>query len=295
MTDQTALGNGSAVEPGTLYLCGTPIGNLEDITLRALRILKEADLIAAEDTRRTGKLLRAYDIRTPLVSLHEHNERARSDEIIRRLADGEAIALVSDAGMPGISDPGTILVQRCVEAGHRVVPVPGPTAFVAALVASGLSTERFVFEGFLPRQGRARRDALEKISSETRTVILYEAPHRLQRLLSDLVEHFGASRQAVVARELTKVHETFVRGTLAMLAEHFQQDAPRGECVVLIAGRELSALGEHGDGEIDHAAIWDALAARMEAGLSRRDAVREVAVEWNLPRRRVYEIALRKK
>ncbi len=294
-TGHESFGNDSGVEAGTLYLCGTPIGNLEDITLRALRILKEVDLIAAEDTRRTGNLLRAYDIRTPLISLHEHNERTRSEEIIRRLAAGETVAVVSDAGMPGISDPGALLVQRCVEAGHRVVPVPGPTAFVAALVASGLSTERFVFEGFLPRQGRARREALEKLSSEARTIILYEAPHRLQRLLSDLVQHLGASRLAVVARELTKVHETFVRGTLAELEEHFQRHAPRGECVVLVAGGKSDAPGEHGDDEVDQEAIGEALAARMEEGMSRRDAIREVAAEWNLPRRLVYEIAVRKK
>lgn len=295
MTDRAGQGSERGIEAGTLYLCGTPIGNLEDITLRALRVLKEVDVIAAEDTRRTGNLLRAYGIRTPVMSLHEHNERARSEEILQRLAAGETVALVSDAGMPGISDPGAILVQRCIEAGYRVVPIPGPTAFVTALVASGLATERFVFEGFLPRQGRARREALEKLSAEVRTIILYEAPHRLQRLLSDLVQYLGASRPAVVARELTKIHETFVRGTLAELATHFNQHAPRGECVVLIAGRELDASRERQDGEMDHEAIWEAICARVGAGMSRRDAVRAVAEEWNLPRRRVYEIAIRKK
>lgn len=284
----------SSVKAGTLYICGTPIGNLDDITLRALRTLKEVDLVAAEDTRRTGNLLRAFDIRKPLISLHEHNERARSEELVGRLATGESIALVSDAGMPGISDPGAILVQRCIEAGHAVVPIPGPTAFVAALVAAGLPTERFVFEGFLPRQGRARREALEKLVPEERTLILYEAPHRLQRLLGDLVSAFGKLRHGVVARELTKVHETFIRGPLGELQAHFAEHAPRGECVVLVKGQEQQHEAERAN-EMDDDAIAEALAVRMRTGLSRRDAVKEVADQWGLPKRRVYNIALRKK
>lgn len=292
MTQVVTRGGGA--EAGTLYLCGTPIGNLEDITLRVLRILKEVNLILAEDTRRTGNLLRAYQIQKPLISLHEHNERARSEEVVERLANGESIAYVSDAGMPGISDPGTVLVQRCIETGHPVIPVPGPTAFVTALVASGLPTDRFVFEGFLPRQGSVRRKALERLVDEERTIILYEAPHRLQRLLRDLASHFDANRSVVVARELTKVHETFVRGTLRELEEHFRKEAPRGECVVLIAGQE-QVDGDERSQEVDDQAIWEALSARMAEGLSRRDAVKEVAEQLQLPKRRVYDIALGKK
>lgn len=277
---------------GVLYVCGTPIGNLEDITLRALRVLREVDLVAAEDTRRTRQLLEHFGIRKPLLSLHEHNEAARRDEVVARLGAGERVALVSDAGMPGISDPGMLLVQACVAAGFQVVPVPGPTAFVAALVASGLSTERFVFEGFLPRRGRARRERLEQLAAEERTIVLYEAPHRLRETLDHLVEALGEDRRAVVARELTKVYECFVRGTLKEVRDHFAAEAPRGECVVLVEGAAVAACeGRHPPPAAE--AIREAVQARMEAGASRRDAVRQVATEWRLPRRQVYAIALR--
>lgn len=284
----------SASEPregGALYVCGTPIGNLEDITLRVLRVLREVDLVAAEDTRRTLQLLNHFEIRKPLMSLHEHNEAARRDAILRRLEAGERVALVSDAGMPGISDPGAIVIEAAVEAGYRVVPVPGPTALIAALVGSGLAMDRFVFEGFLPRGERRRRERLELLSADERTLLFYEAPHRLLGTLKAMVSPFGAERSVVIARELTKVHESFVRGRLAEVIDHFTAKPPRGECVIVVAGRSVGDEAPQQEGVSDQA-IREAVVARMRAGASRRDAVREVASQWQLARRRVYAIAL---
>jgi 16S rRNA (cytidine1402-2'-O)-methyltransferase len=219
-----------------LVLVPTPVGNLEDITLRALRLLKEADVVACEDTRTTGVLFQHYGIETPRVSFHVHNEHQRTAGLVERMRGGETVALVSDAGTPGVSDPGFLLVRAAAEAGVRVEALPGPTAFVPALVASGLPTDRFVFEGFLPHK-KGRQTRLQTLADEPRTVVLYESPHRLVKLLGQLAEHCGAERPAAVARELTKVHEEVRRGTLAELGAWYgAQPKVRGEIVVVVGG-----------------------------------------------------------
>lgn len=233
------------MRPGTLYLVATPIGNLEDITLRALRVLKECDVVAAEDTRRTGQLLRHFDLRKPLLSYFKFNEARRSEEILERLAGGGTVALVTDAGTPGISDPGERVVRAAIEAGHRVEPVPGPCALIAAVTASGLPTEEFHFVGFLPRKSGQRRRQLERMAALPGTLALYESPHRIEKLLGELVEVMPA-RPVVLARELTKRFEEFLRGRPGELLEITRQRRLKGEFVVLIAaaGRPETGAGD---------------------------------------------------
>lgn len=233
-----------ALDPGTLYLVPTPIGNLEDITVRAIRILREVDLIACEDTRTSGTLLDHYEIETPTTSYHEHNEREKAGHLLDRLTARYSIALVTDAGMPGVSDPGFYLVRECARAGHPVVPLPGPTAFVPALVASGLPTDRFVFEGFLPKK-KGRRSRLDALAEETRTMIFYESRYRVLQTLEDLADRFGADRPAVVARELTKQYEEIRRGTLEEVRSYFaSQSSVRGEFVLVVGGAPESQVTE---------------------------------------------------
>lgn len=223
---------------GTLYLVPTPVGNLEDITMRALRILKEADVVLAEDTRTSGVLLKHYDIHNHLVSHHKFNEHQTAGAFAARMAAGETMALISDAGTPGISDPGFMLVRACVERGVTVQCLPGATAFVPALVASGLPCERFCFEGFLPqKKGRATR--IEALKDETRTMIFYESPYRVTKTLAQFIEAFGAERRCSACREISKVHEESVRGTLAEVLAHFEETEPRGEFVIVVAGGEV--------------------------------------------------------
>ena len=220
---------------GTLYLVPTPVGNLDDITLRALRVLKEAELVLAEDTRTTGMLLKHYDIKARLCAHHKFNEHQTADAFAARIAAGETMALVTDAGTPGISDPGFMLVRACVARGARVECLPGATAFVPALAASGLPCERFTFEGFLPqKKGRASR--LEELREEPRTMVFYESPHRVVKTLGQLAETFGPERRVAVCRELTKLHEEYVRGTLGEALAHFRQNEPRGEFVIVVEG-----------------------------------------------------------
>lgn len=220
---------------GTLYLVPTPVGNLEDITLRALRILKEADVVLAEDTRTSGILLKHYDIKTRLCSHHKFNEHQTAEAFATRMAAGEVMALISDAGTPGISDPGFMLVRACVERGVEVQCLPGATAFVPALVASGLPCERFAFEGFLPqKKGRATR--LEQLREEPRTMIFYESPYRVVKTLTQFVEVFGAERRVAACREISKLHEECVRGTLTEVVAHFEANEPRGEFVIIVEG-----------------------------------------------------------
>lgn len=268
---------------GTLYLCGTPIGNLEDVTLRVLRLLAEVDLVAAEDTRHTRKLLSHYGIRTPLTSFHAHNRKRKAEELLARLREGDSVALVSDAGMPGISDPGADLVALAVREGIPVVPVPGPSAVLAALVASGLRTDRFVFEGFLPRRGRKR--ALEALRAEQRTVVLFESPQRLTATLDDILEVLG-DRRVAVARELTKHFEEVYRGTVSTARVHFETRPPKGEITLVLEG----AAG--GEAETADAADPETLAAEVaalqERGWSRPEALREVARRYGMRRRDVY-------
>ena len=269
-----------------LYIVSTPIGNLGDLTYRAVELLGAADRVLAEDTRRTAILLRHYGIKTPLYSAHAHNEQARAQQILSWLEQGEKVALVSDAGTPLLSDPGARIVRKVLEAGHEVVPVPGASALLAALVASGLEPEPFVFYGFLPRSGETRRSVLTEIVTLRYTAIVYEAPSRLLRLLDDLLDACGPGRPAVVARELTKLHETFVRGTLAELSAYYREQTVKGEVVVLIGGATA-------EGAEDREEQARTLATQLlQAGESARDVARQVAKETGLTRNRAYEITL---
>jgi 16S rRNA (cytidine1402-2'-O)-methyltransferase len=272
---------------GALYIVGTPIGNLEDMTFRAIRILQTVDAIAAEDTRHTGKLLQHFQIKTPQISCHQHNILSRLPVLLERLHAGQQLALVTDAGMPGISDPGYELVQACVAEGIAVIPIPGPTAAITALSASGLPTDRFCFEGFLPTKGAERRARLAALQPETRTMILYEAPHRLLQTLQDLSEICEVNRGVVVSRELTKRYETFWRGSLEDAIAHFTTTEPRGEFTLVIAGATVTEP-ELPSEEV----VRKSIAALIEQGISKSQASRQVAKELNLSRREVYQLAL---
>ncbi len=267
--------------PGTLYLCATPIGNLEDITLRALRILKEVDLIAAEDTRQTRKLLQHYGIRSRLTSYHAHNQGRKADEIWAALEAGKSVAVVSDAGLPGISDPGALLAAGAVEREIPLVVVPGASAPVAALVVSGLRTGRFAFEGFLPRKGRKK--LLEELALEKRTLIFFESPNRVLKTLEELRAVFG-ERRVAVARELTKLHEEVFRGTLSAALEHFRANPPRGEFTLVVEGNTAPAA-ETVTAGVDPVAEVEQL---VEGGTDRREAIRLVARKLGIPKREVY-------
>lgn len=269
---------------GTLYLVGTPIGNLGDISQRALDVLRAVQLIACEDTRRTRILLDKHGITGRVTSLPAFDEARRAGGLVERLVQGEDVALVTDAGMPGVSDPGTEVVRLAVEAGVRVVPVPGPSAPLAALAASGLPTERFTFFGFLPRKGGARRDALAELAAAAGTLLLFESPRRLHETLLDLREALG-ERRACVARELTKLHEELVRGTLSELAERFSGEV-LGEITLVVEGRSGAAPRE------SEADPDELLRARLAAGVSVRDAAREVAEALGLPKKQIYQRAL---
>jgi 16S rRNA (cytidine1402-2'-O)-methyltransferase len=271
-------------QAGCLYLVATPIGNLEDITLRAVRVLKEADLIACEDTRQTQKLLQHYGIHKKMVSYHEHNELTRAPELVIQLEQGAEVALVSDAGMPVVSDPGYRLVAQCLRHHIPVIPIPGPSAFVAALAASGLPTEEFLFVGFLPSRAGARRKKLEALKAEPRVVVLYEAPHRLAETLSDAAEILG-SRPAVVAREVTKIHEEFLRGSLAELRDAARKRTPRGE-ITLVIGPATDA-GEPAPSTVSLRQRVEQLEA--EAGMDRKAALKQAARERGLGKREAYK------
>ena len=266
-----------------LYLCATPIGNLEDMTFRAVRILREVNLIAAEDTRRTRKLLTHFDIHTPLIRFDENCKATVAEKILSRLQAGESVAVVSDAGLPAISDPGADLVRLAIDAGINVCPIPGANAALSALICSGLDTSKFLFAGFAPKTKNNRRELLEKLSTVEATIIFYEAPHRLKNFLSELVEVFG-ERQAVLARELTKVHEEFLRGTLNELIERL--DEPRGEFVVLIEGNYTSTLPIE-DNPLD---FYQKL---LEQGLDKKSAMREAAKRFNVSRREIYNTLIK--
>jgi 16S rRNA (cytidine1402-2'-O)-methyltransferase len=282
-----------AAQSGCLYVVATPIGNLEDISMRALRILKEVDVIACEDTRHTMKLLTHFDIHKKLLSYHEHNEITRAPEIVIDLEQGASVALVSDAGMPAISDPGQRLVSQCLRHGIKVVPVPGASAFVSALAASGLPSEEFTFVGFLPARPTERRKALRELANETRTLAFYEAPHRLLDSLEDFLELFG-NRPAVIAREITKLHEEFLHGHLADLVESIRKKAPRGEITLLVGpadGAPQHAQSEDGPANIANNLP---LAKRVEQlmlqqNLDRKAALKHAARERGITRREAYK------
>lgn len=274
---------------GTLYIVGTPIGNLEDATLRALRILREVDLIAAEDTRVTRKLLARYDIHTPVTSYHENSPPSKLDSLLKQLRAGANVAVVSDAGMPGISDPGADLIAACLAESITVTAIPGPTALMTALVLSGVPADQFSFHGFLPAAREARRRALEGLRDRTETLLFYEGPHRLGACLEDAREILG-DRRAAAARELTKVHEEVVRGRLAELSEHFAARRPRGEVTLIIEGAEAHLAPAT---KLEEAVAE--VRRLVREGISLRDAARQVAEATGHPRRALYQAVVRQR
>lgn len=273
---------------GKLYICPTPIGNLEDITIRVLNTLKNVDLIAAEDTRHTLKLLNHFGIQKPLTSYHEHNIRTKGIILINKLLEGKEIALVSDAGMPGISDPGSDIIKLCIEEKIPFEILPGATAGILALVGSGLDTTRFAFEGFLEKDKKERRQRLEAIKKEDRTLIFYEAPHRIMNTLEDMNRILG-NRRGVIARELTKVYEEFVRGNLTELIEHLKLNPPKGEIVLLCEGADLEKLATDEKNELEQITIREHILLFMKDGLDKKSAIKEVAKRRKIPRREVYK------
>ena len=282
--------NETMTVPGTLYLSATPIGNLEDMTYRSVRILGEVGLIAAEDTRHTRKLLAHYDIHTPLTSYHEHNKLTKGPELIASLQGGGDLVCVSDAGLPGIADPGSHLAGLAIAAGIRVTPLPGANAALSALICSGLDTTVFTFVGFLPRTTKKRRETLERVKEHSETLLFYEAPHHLRATLAELAAALGAGRKAVAARELTKKFEEFRRGTLQELQDYFSVQEPRGEFVLLVAGND----GCQQAAPDVYAGLGPAaLVARLVAdGLDRKAAMREAAQRLGMSRRDVYQACL---
>ena len=274
---------------GILYLCATPIGNLEDITMRAVRILKEVDIIAAEDTRNSQKLLNHYDIHTKLTSYHEHNKWDKGRTLVSKLLEGENIALITDAGMPGISDPGAELVQLAADAGITVTVIPGATASLTALTLSALPTRYFVFEGFLPRESKERKKRLEKLEDEDRTMIVYEAPHRLKGTLKDLCDTFGKERKAAVVRELTKKHETVLRDTLGGLSSYYEINEPKGECVIVIEGCDPEKQNAEAQKQWEELSIKEHYDLYIANGCDRKEAMKQVGKDRGLSKRDIYQ------
>lgn len=267
---------------GKLYIVGTPIGNLGDITLRALEVLKSVDIIAAEDTRHTVRLLNHFDIRAPLISYYEHKKREKGELIIKKLLDGKKVALVSDAGMPGISDPGEDLVRLCIENNIEFTVVPGPTAFTTALVLSGLSTSNFSFEGFLTVRKNGRAAHLEEIKKMRQTLIFYEAPHKLRRTLSDILTAFG-DRKIAVCRELTKKYEEVIRGRVSEVISHFEKTEPKGEFVLVVEGYK-----EPAPSKADEISVVESVQKLIGEGMDKKEAIRQAAKNLGLPKREVY-------
>ena len=274
---------------GTLYLCATPIGNLEDITLRVLRTLKEVDLIAAEDTRNSMKLLNHFDIHTPMTSYHEYNKYDKARYLVDQLKQGVNIALVTDAGTPGISDPGEELVKQCYEAGIRVTSLPGPAACVTALTLSGLPTRRFCFEAFLPVEKKERQWILEELKQETRTIIVYEAPHRLIRTLEELAGALGGERRITLCRELTKRYEEAYRSTFAETLERYRTEEPKGECVIVIEGRTIGDIRQEQQKSWEEMTIEEHMSLYLDQGIDRKEAMKKVAKDRGLSKRDVYQ------
>lgn len=272
------------MEKGKLYICPTPIGNLEDITIRTLRVLEEVHIIAAEDTRRSIKLLNHYGIKTSLTSLHEHNERKKGIELIEKLKEGLDIAQISDAGMPGISDPGESLIKLAIEEGIEVIVLPGATALITALVASGISSRRFTFEGFLSSKKKERRTRLHELKDESNTLIIYESPHRLKETLKDLLHIFG-NRNIAVIRELTKVYEEVFRSDINSSIEKFEKEDPRGEFVLVI--EEASQVKE--EAQVD---IKEELKKYIEEGYTKKASVKILAEKYDLAKNKVYKESL---
>ena len=273
---------------GKLFLCATPIGNLEDITFRVLRTLKEVDLIAAEDTRNSIKLLNHFDIHTPMTSYHEYNKIDKARTLIEKMQQGQNVALITDAGTPGISDPGEELVAMCYESGIEVTSLPGPAACITALTLSGLSTRRFAFEAFLPSDKKERRAVLEELKDETRTIILYEAPHRLVKTLAELYEVLG-NRRMTLCRELTKRYETAFRSTLQELLAYYEMEEPKGECVLVIEGRSRKEMEEEAQQEWSAMPLQEHMAYYENQGIARKEAMKLVAKDRGVGKRDIYQ------
>lgn len=273
------------MEKGILYICPTPIGNLDDITYRVLKILQSVDIIAAEDTRHSLRLLNHFEIKNRLISYHEHNKLSAGPQLITQLLEGKSIALISDAGMPGISDPGEDLVKLCIEAGVQITALPGPSAVITALAASGLSTRRFFFEGFLDRQKKQRRERLEALRQMTETMIFYESPHRLKETLKDMLLILG-DRKIVIAREITKKYEEYYRGSIQQAYDYFNEKGIKGEFVMLLEG------GEYVEETAFEESIEEHLIRKITEGMMKKDAVAIVAKERKIPKKEVYNISI---
>lgn len=283
----------SEIKGGTLYVCGTPIGNMEDVTLRVLRTLKQVELIAAEDTRQSVKLLNFYDIKTPLTSYHEHNKEVKGPKLAAMLKEGKSIAIVTDAGMPGISDPGEDLIAICHREGIPVTIVPGATAVITALVLSGLPARSYIFEGFLPTNKKQRKQVVERLVNETRTAVLYEAPHHLKATLKELAESLG-EREAVAVRELTKRHETMNRGTLKELAAYFEENEPKGEFVLVIKGVDTVDLKKAETADFEKMSIEEHYEKYIAQGVENKEAMKMVAKDRGIGKRDVYKAVINK-
>ena len=277
--------------PGTLYLCATPIGNLEDMTFRCIRILKEVDLIAAEDTRNSIKLLNHFEIRTPMTSYHEYNKIEKGRKLVERLLGGEDIALVTDAGTPGISDPGEELVDMCRKAGVTVTAIPGPAACVTALTISGLPTRRFAFEAFLPTDKKEKQEILEEMKQETRTMVLYEAPHRLVRTLETLFSVLG-NRRVSICRELTKKHETVFASLIDEAILYYKEHEPKGECVVIIEGKSRKEIQAREREKWEEMSSEEHMELYLSEGMDKKEAMKKVAKDRGVSKREVYQALL---
>ena len=274
--------------PGTLYLCATPIGNLEDITMRVLRTLKEVDLIAAEDTRNSIKLLNHFEITTPMTSYHEYNKIDKGRTLVSKLLEGQNIALITDAGTPAISDPGEELVKMAHEAGITVTSLPGACACVTALTVSGLPTRRFAFEAFLPSDEKERKDVLENLKNETRTIILYEAPHHLVKTLEELLQALG-DRRATICRELTKKHETIFLTTLEEALDFYTDTEPKGECVIVLEGRTFKELKEESRAEWQKLSVEEHVNMYIEQGMDKKEAMKAAAKDRGVSKQAIYK------
>lgn len=275
-------------------MCATPIGNLEDITFRVVRTLKEVDLIAAEDTRNSIKLLNHFEIQTPMTSYHEYNKFEKGRKLVERLLNGDSIALITDAGTPGISDPGEELVKMCYEAGITVTSLPGPAACVTALTISGLETRRFAFEAFLPNDKKERLQVLKELEQETRTIILYEAPHRLVKTLKLLAEHLGEMRQVTVCRELTKRHETAFLTTLVEAVSFYESNEPKGECVLVIAGKSREEMDAEEKSRWEEMSIQEHMQVYLDQGMDKKEAMKKTAKDRGVPKREIYNFLANK-
>ena len=273
---------------GKLYLCATPIGNLEDMTFRVIRTLKEVDLIAAEDTRNSIKLLNHFEIKTPMTSYHEYNKIEKGQRLVEKLQNGTNIALITDAGTPGISDPGEELVKMCYEAGIEVTSLPGPAACITALTLSGLPTRRFAFEAFLPSDKKERQAVLKELEDETRTIILYEAPHRLLRTLQELLECLG-NRRVTVCRELTKKHETAFLTTLEESVAYYEENEPKGECVLVLEGRSREQLRQEEVAKWEEMIIEEHMDYYLNQGIQKKEAMKLVAKDRGVSKRDIYQ------